>query len=310
MSKTGVRIVIHLTIIVILVVVGAVAAHFGLVLFTRHNARVTVPQFKGLILHEAKYTAEHEELRIIINDSLYAPMYEGGMVLDQLPHAGVEVKPGRAVYVTINAYGQKRVQVPYVAGRSLRQAKNMLDVASLQIEELVYTPDIATNYVLSQWLGDVEILEDSKAEAVVGSGVTLYVGRSQRDTTTRMPQLIGLCLIDAKSRLWEAGLNVGEVQLPADITPQTRAESMVYAQSAEDGIDVTLGEAITINLTLDREVVQQALDDIERARIEAERQRAYIEDSLAQERIRALSLEIERGNKEGQQSHEEVNFFE
>lgn len=57
---------------------------------------------------------------------IVVPAYEGGIVLDQLPEGGVEVKPGRTVYITINSFRQKMVPVPYVAGRSLRQAKNML----------------------------------------------------------------------------------------------------------------------------------------------------------------------------------------
>ena len=72
------------------------------------------------------------------------------VVLDQLPEKGVEVKPGRTIYVTINSFSQKRVPVPYVAGRSLRQAKNMLEIAGLEIAELVYRPDMATNYVLEE----------------------------------------------------------------------------------------------------------------------------------------------------------------
>ena len=305
-----IKLIIHSAIIATLMLLGAVLSHFGLVVFTRHNARCTVPQFKGLILHEAEYLAQRESLNIIINDSLYAPTFEGGMVLEQLPRAGVEVKPGRAIYVTINAFGQKRVAVPYVAGRSLRQAKNMLEVAGLQIKELIYTPDIATNYVLEQWLSEEQIFEKSNVEAVVNSGITLYVGQSARDTTTLMPPLMGLRLNDAKSRLWDAGLNLGEVLLPEDITPQTRGEAMVYVQSTEDGEDVALGEKISISLTLSADVVEQAIKDLAQRRKEAEEERQRVEDSLARERIEALSWEIQHADSIAPQSHDESNYFE
>ncbi len=307
------KLFVHMAIMALLILAGAVAAHFGLVLFTRHDARCTVPQFKGLILSEAEYVAQRSELNIIINDSLYAPMYEGGMVLEQLPKAGVEVKPGRAIYVTINAFGQKKVSVPYVAGRSLRQAKNMLEVAGLQIEKLVYESDLATNYVLSQSLNGEEMEEDSRMEAVVGSGVVLHVGVSEQSSTTRMPQLIGLTLGEAKSRLWETGLNVGQVNLPSDVTPQNRDHSLVYSQGVSQGRDVTLGSSIKINLTLDRERVAQILKDIADEERRIEKLKAQMEDSLSKLRIEQLYEEQQSRQQapEPQRGGDsEMNFFE
>lgn len=88
------------------------------------------------------------------------------------------MKPGRKVYVTINSYRQKMVTVPYVAGRSLRQAKNMLEVAGLGIEQIVYRPDLATNYVLEEYADGKRVSEKSRVQLEAGSGVTLYVGRA------------------------------------------------------------------------------------------------------------------------------------
>ncbi|MFI3282463.1 MAG: PASTA domain-containing protein [Rikenellaceae bacterium] len=310
----GIKLIKHFVIIAILVVVGAAVAHFGLVLFTRHNARCTVPQFKGLILTEAEYIASAEGLNIIINDSLYAPMYEGGMVLDQLPKAGVDVKPGRTVYVTINAWGKKKVQVPYVAGRSLRQAKNMLEVAGLQIERLIYKSDMATNYVLAEYLGATQITQESKHQAVVGSGVILHVGMSQDEWSTRMPQLVGMTLSQAKSRLWESGLNVGRITLPDDVTELTVDKARVCSQSVWRGVDVTFGTNVSLELTLDNERVDKILDDIEKAsRVEAKRQ-LQMEDSLSRERVRRLSQEREQQQSTTQSAADNVestdSFFE
>ena len=116
----------HLFIIVCVLLVLGVTTHLLLLLGTRHSAHRTVPDLTGIPLEEALGEARRQGLEIIVNDSLYVPAYDGGVVLDQLPEKGVGVKPGRKVYVTINSYRQKMVTVPYVAGRSLRQAKNML----------------------------------------------------------------------------------------------------------------------------------------------------------------------------------------
>ena len=152
-------------------------------------------------------------------------------MLDQLPERGVEVKPGRTVYITINAFRQKQVPVPYVAGRSLRQAKNMLEIAGLEIERLVYRPDIATNYVLEEYCDNRPVRPESKIEAEAGSGVTLYVGVQEGDSLTIVPQVIGVTLRQAKSRLWELGLNVGRIAFDEGIDLINQKDARVYIQT-------------------------------------------------------------------------------
>ena len=133
------RLAWNLFLIAVIMLALALSAHILMQIATRHGARRTVPDFSGITLHDAERLAAKHDLELHINDSLFVPAYEGGIILDQLPEQGVEVKPGRTVYVTINSFRQKMVPVPYVAGRSLRQAKNMLEIAGLEIKELVYS---------------------------------------------------------------------------------------------------------------------------------------------------------------------------
>ena len=113
----------NFVLIAAIILAMAVTAHFVMQVGTRHGARRIVPDFSGVKLDDAQRTSRKYDLELHINDSLFVPAYEGGIVLDQLPEGGVEVKPGRTVYITINSFRQKMVPVPYVAGRSLRQAK-------------------------------------------------------------------------------------------------------------------------------------------------------------------------------------------
>ena len=165
-------------------IILAMAAHILMQLGTRHGARRTVPDLSGVQLDQAQRIARKHDLQLHINDSLFVPAYEGGIVLDQLPEGGVEVKPGRTVYITINSFRQKMVPVPYVAGRSLRQAKNMLEIAGLEIAELVYRADMATNYVLEEYCEGKPVTPTTRMEAEMGSGVTLYVGVEEGYGTT------------------------------------------------------------------------------------------------------------------------------
>ena len=247
-------------VVIALVFLGlAVASFIAMALGTRHSARRTVPDFVGLRMNDAEYFAGRRDLQIIVNDSLHVSAYPGGVVLDQLPKGGVVVKPGRKVYVTINSLRQQMVVVPYVAGRSLRQAKNMLETAGLTIDHLEYVEDIATNYVLGEVVDGVEVLEDSlEVRTEMGSGVTLRVGVAPNDTGTIVPQLLGRTLFEAKSRLWESGLNVGEIEFEEGMPALERNRAKVYQQSVFPNEGVAYGERVALHLTLDSALVDSA----------------------------------------------------
>lgn len=282
----------HLLIIIGLLLVLGIITHLLLLLGTRHYAARTVPDLAGISIEEACDRARKEGLQIHINDSLYVPIYEGGIVLDQLPEKGVEVKPGRKIYVTINSYAQKMVDVPYVAGRSLRQAKNMLEVAGLGIDQLIYQPDMATNYVLEQYVGRKRVSSNSRLQAEMGSGVTLYVGQSG-NASTLVPKVVGLHLNQAKSRLWELGLNIGDISFDDGINLLNQKDAKVYVQSPSAGSPVRLGTSVRLSLTLDAAKIasQSAAADKEmRAAAEELRRMQEAEaDSLARAQLDSLA---------------------
>ena len=274
----------NLLLIAALILAMAVAAHILMKVGTRHGARRTVPDFSGVALHDAQRIARKHDLRLHINDSLFVPAYEGGIVLDQLPEGGVEVKPGRTVYITINSFRQKMVPVPYVAGRSLRQAKNMLEIAGLEIAELVYRPDMATNYVLEEYCEGKPVTPATRMEAEMGSGVTLYVGVEEGRGTTVVPRLVGLPLMQAKGRLWELGLNVGNVDFDEGVNLLNQKEARVYVQIPGAEHSAALGSKVSLRLTLDGQKV-------DKLRAEAEKQaQAVAEERRLAEQQRADSL--------------------
>lgn len=287
------NIVLIVLVVVGVVLVSAIAMHFG----TRHGSHRTVPDFSGVQLADAEQAAKRRGLQIIVNDSLFVPAYEGGIVLDQLPKGGAEVKAGRKVYVTINSLSQKMVKIPYVAGRSLRQAKNMLEVAGLEIERLEYVDDIATNYVLGASYDGVELMPESAMEAEMGSGIVLKVGVQGGSAMAEMPKLVGLSLQRAKSRLWEMGFNVGKVVYDDDVDMLDKKDAKVYYQSVDYGRDTALGESVRIKLTLDMEKVAKQsaeADALAKALIEERLEAERIADSLRDAESVAPATEAEQ----------------
>lgn len=292
----------------------ALVAHVAMQIGTRHGARRAVPDFAGLPLEKARELARQHDLDLYVNDSLFVPAYDGGIVLDQLPEQGVGVKPGRTVYVTINSYRQKMVEVPYVAGRSLRQAKNMLEIGGLGIEELIYRADIATNYVLEEYFEGRPIRPESRVQAEMGSGVTLYVGVQGGYGTTVVPQLVGRTLREAKSRLWETGLNVGKVSFDPGVNLLNQKDARVYIQSPDAERGVQLGAKVELRLTLDTEKATASRSTAEKLA------KAVAEQRLQEEREQADSLEAAgaalpgaepaEGEAPAENKNEDTGFFD
>lgn len=291
--------------------VMAVAAHFLMRAFTRHGARRVVPELTGIPLAEAERLARKHDLELIVNDSLYVTIYEGGIVLDQLPEPEVEVKPGRKVYITINSFSQKMVPLPYVAGRSLRQAKNMLEIAGLEIDKLVYRSDMATNYVLEESYRGEAVTRNSNRMAEAGSGVTLYVGVEGGYGENFTPRVVGNSLRDAKSRLWENGFNVGEIHYDKDIDLLTQKDARVYRQEPALGTPRMLGSSVSLYLTLDEEKLTAARTaaDEEAKRQAEERQKLEEEAAALEEALQAEEATPESEGEELIKMMEEDEFF-
>ncbi len=275
------RTIKHGIYMLLIIVVGAVAAHFILTGITRHDARCTVPSLESLTMAEAEAIVAKDEFKLIINDSLYAPSYRSGAILDQLPKAGVVVKPGRAIYLTVNATQRRVVDVPYVADRSLRQAKNMLDMAGLTIGRLIYEDDLAKNYILKQYIEDKEIKAESTERATIGTEVTLHVGRGDNDSTI-VPMVMGLTLREAKNALWNAGLNVGRVRFDKGDDAAMQMQARIYSQSVRSDSDARFGDDISLELS----ATQPKVDSLIRAYY-----KMLDEERKAEEELKLLETE-------------------
>ena len=167
---------------------------------------------------------------------------------------------------------------------SQRQAKNMLEIAGLEIAELVYRADMATNYVLEEYCEGKPVTPTTRMEAEMGSGVTLYVGVEEGYGTTIVPRLVGLPLAQAKGRLWELGLNVGRVDFDEGVNLLNQKDTRVYIQTPGAERSAALGSKVDLRLTLDEK-------KLARYRAEAEKQAAVAaEERRAEEQQRADSL--------------------
>ena len=205
--------------------------------------------------------AKREGLEIVVRDSVFDSDVAGGVVVDQLPKLStkrtVTVKPGRKIYVTINAYNRRMVDVPYVAKQTLRQALNQLERAGLSVERLNYEPNLtSTDYVVRQSTEGREISPSTAAKVPYATGVTLGVTYRRDEQYTVVPRLVGMRLSQAKSTVWDRGLNIKEIVYDATVTDfKQRREAKVYKQSLHPNAGAQRGSELTLYLSCDMELV-------------------------------------------------------
>lgn len=253
-----------------LLIISLVFVQLMLGVYTRHGKNKDVPNFVGSTIEQAKEMAREGRLEIILNDSLYVPKYAGGIILEQQPVAGEDkVKSKRKIYVTINAFKQRKANIPYVAGFSLRQAKSNLQTAGFEIDRLEYVEDIANDYVLGQKYKGYDMFEGDVSQAELGSGITLVVGYSD-DEPVALPNLNGMTLKEAKNTIWENGFNIGNIAFDDDLGIDDHHSARVYYQYPKYETSKQLGSNISIKLQ-NQELYLQEQERLELERIELEK---------------------------------------
>lgn len=218
--------------------------------YTRHGQKYEVPNFTGMSVPEAQKAAKRLSLKLEVVDSLYMNNQRKGAVLEQYPKAGNNVKSGRRIFLTVNAFTPKMAEIPYVTGLSLRQAKNRLVANGFGIERLIYTSDIATNNIIDQRYDGKVIGSNTRMRGEVGSGVVLVVGMNAADPEPLVPKVVGLTIEQAKNKLWESGFNAGEIAFEKDITYENMDQARIYEQSPNQTVRSYYGREVSLKATV------------------------------------------------------------
>jgi beta-lactam-binding protein with PASTA domain len=104
-----------MALVVILLVVGV---NYGLDWYTHHGESIRVPNIEGMRIDKARETMEECGLEIVVTDSGYNRRLPADCVLTQNPGAGLTVKSGHTIYVTINSSNSPSVAIPDVVDNS------------------------------------------------------------------------------------------------------------------------------------------------------------------------------------------------
>ena len=115
---------IAMALVVILLVVGV---NYGLDWYTHHGESIRVPNIEGMRITKAREMMEECGLEIVVTDSGYNKRLPADCVLTQSPGAGLTVKSGHTIYVTINSSNSPSVAIRDVVDNcSYREAEAKL----------------------------------------------------------------------------------------------------------------------------------------------------------------------------------------
>lgn len=104
-------ILVNLAIIIIVAVIGIWIAYFAIAIFTKHGESDVVPSVENMSYTEAIRVLHDHGFRVDIRDSLYNDKVRPGFVIEQFPKSNSVVKPGRKIFLYINAVNPKEVVI-------------------------------------------------------------------------------------------------------------------------------------------------------------------------------------------------------
>lgn len=216
--------------------------------FTRHGESVTVPSVVDFSIEEAAKLLQEaglESEQVILRK----PNLPRDVVIDQIPLPQALVKPGRRVYLTVNAGDTTTVRVPNVESFPIREARSRITVHGLRISAVLpdSIPSPHANTITRQ---------SPRAGANVPSGtsVTLWYGTGLGDQLVTVPDITGLTVNEAKEQLLALRLRsvvIGKRNGSA-------GSQKVIEQGTPAGTSVKEGFEIRLRL----ESQEESLDDI------------------------------------------------
>jgi hypothetical protein len=101
----------NIIIIVLIAIIGVWIAHLSIAIFTKHGESDIVPKVENMSYTEAIDKLHDAGFRTEIRDSLYKENVRPGFVIEQFPKANSIVKPGRKIFLYINAVHPKEVVI-------------------------------------------------------------------------------------------------------------------------------------------------------------------------------------------------------
>lgn len=212
--------------IIVLIFIGLLVIVDKMVmpLYISHGTVKVVPDVLNLKYEDASSKLSHAGLTAIKSYHVkYLSGVDSNIVLSQMPEAGVEVKPGRNVYLVVNKLEKPSFPMPDLLGRpelDARETVARMDLKLQNVQISSVTKSEENGRVLSQSI-------PAQTMVKAGSAVSMIVGRLEVSAEGMkkliVPDVLGMSLDQAKQAVADAGLKLGKVttEYSASLVPNT-----------------------------------------------------------------------------------------
>lgn len=199
---------------------------------------VEVPNVVNEEVAAATETLEKAGLQVNVLSELYSTEVPEGHVISQNPKGGEKVKKNRVVTLEVSK-GPEILEIPNVVGQSLRDAQVSLESLGFKIAEdisYVYDSDVGQGKVINQF-------PKAQTKEEQGAEVSLVVSRGPQPKYISMPDLRGMTLEEARKKLEEVRLAVGEV---GNVQSEFYPSGQVADQSAAPASNILQGQKVNL----------------------------------------------------------------
>jgi len=209
-------------------------------IITRHGDQFAVPDIVVMTQGEAEELFAKHDIHLQINGREYSPDKPEGVVLIQLPPAGMMIKKGRIVRIVISA-GARVGEVPDVFGLPLRQADLAIQEAGFVISDMFWTQADSLPENVA-----IETIPAAGTVLPLGSSVALAVNQGNRKDYVFMPSLIHKPLPRARQILDSLGLFIDQITRVRDtlLLPNT-----VIEQTPLQHAQIPIGASVLLTVS-------------------------------------------------------------
>lgn len=203
--------------------------------------KVTVENVAGMTTEEAKTALSQKGLSNVKVSEQQSDTVSAGKVISTDPEAGTEVEKDAEITLIVSS-GTSTVQVPSVASMTVSKAKSTLAAEGFNAVEgsKVYSDTVKAGLVAYS-------NPKGGAQASKGATITLYISKGPKQTTTTVPDLMGMTKAQAKEALTAKKLVLGSVSTAYS---DNVSKNRVCVQSKAEGTEVKTGSTVDITLSL------------------------------------------------------------
>lgn len=225
-------------------------------IYTHHGEKIEVPSYVDTHISDARHDAERKSFQLIVNDSVHIVGEPGGIIQNQNPKGGAEVKKNRKIYVMTTKYQADQVDLASVYplwGQDYDTKLKQLQQLAIACEIKEYRYDLTNGTILEIWHNGKKIIdrqmnpESYKIDR--GSKLQMVVSSPQGGAHI-VPNLVGKTVSESRFVLQTERLTLGAITYANDLGVDNEDAAIIVSQTPPADGTTTLPTGTPVNVTV------------------------------------------------------------